>query len=64
MAKTIIKATPDGPYQVSGEVEITDAKGNTVSKMPYRDVFLCRCGNSKKKPLCDGSHKKINFQDS
>lgn len=25
-------------------------------------IALCRCGASKNKPYCDGSHKDINFQ--
>ena len=25
--------------------------------------FLCRCGGSKKKPYCDGTHKKIDFKE-
>ena len=27
-------------------------------------VFLCRCGQSSKKPFCDGTHKKAEFEAS
>lgn len=26
------------------------------------DVAFCRCGQSSKKPLCDGTHRKVNFR--
>jgi CDGSH-type Zn-finger protein len=26
-------------------------------------VTLCRCGASKNKPFCDGTHAAINFRD-
>jgi hypothetical protein len=44
---------PNGPYVVSG-AELSDAElgqGATPSKLT-----LCRCGQSKNKPFCDGSH--------
>jgi CDGSH-type Zn-finger protein len=25
-------------------------------------IALCRCGQSSKKPMCDGTHHKVNFQ--
>lgn len=55
---TIIK---DGPLAVAGGVELlnqTFAQG--VSKEHYT---LCRCGASRNKPFCDGSHWNINFKD-
>lgn len=54
---TIIK---DGPLAVAGGVELLDqtfAQG--VSEEHYT---LCRCGASKNKPFCDGSHWDINFK--
>lgn len=51
----------DGPLHVRGGVELDDdASKELISKEHYT---LCRCGASKNKPFCDGSHKKINFKD-
>ncbi|MCD7977163.1 MAG: CDGSH iron-sulfur domain-containing protein [Tannerellaceae bacterium] len=63
----------DGPYQVTGGVAldllryITNHKGYSVDydrmkKYPERETyFLCRCGDSKNKPYCDGAHKQVGF---
>ena len=43
----------DGPYQVTGGIELVDARwGERASREHYT---LCRCGTSKNKPFCDGS---------
>lgn len=60
MAEVTIEVTRDGPYLVTGLVELRDADGKvhpTKSK-----VWLCRCGASTKKPFCDGTHSKIGFK--
>ncbi len=60
MAGVTITVRKDGPYLVSGAVELRDADGN-----PYpakATVALCRCGASTKKPFCDGTHSKQGFQ--
>lgn len=44
----------NGPLYVRGDVTITDAEGTTVLKDTR--LALCRCGQSKNKPLCDNSH--------
>ncbi|HYI82148.1 MAG TPA: CDGSH iron-sulfur domain-containing protein [Acetobacteraceae bacterium] len=60
MASVTITVRKNGPYLVSGDVEVRDADGNLF---PARDrVALCRCGASSTKPFCDGTHSKQGFQ--
>ncbi len=54
-----IKVRENGPYLVTGAIELIDADGN-----PYTaegNVVLCRCGGSASKPFCDGSHRTNGF---
>jgi len=50
----------NGPIMVNGVVDVTY---NGVGKVSDKPVYLCRCGASKNKPYCDGSHKTIGFED-
>ncbi len=50
-----------GPLWVRGNVPIVSADGETYELR--NRVALCRCGASCNKPLCDGSHKAIEFND-
>jgi CDGSH-type Zn-finger protein len=60
MAEVMIETKPNGPYVITGTVELHDTNGNVL---PTRGtVALCRCGASTKKPFCDGTHSKIGFQ--
>lgn len=52
---------PDGPLKVEGNVEIISGTGVKIGT--HAKAFLCRCGASKNKPYCDGSHKEVNFSD-
>jgi CDGSH-type Zn-finger protein len=54
-----IKVVPNAPLLVEGTVELTLADGTVVTK---ENPHLCRCGGSKNKPFCDGTHRTINFQ--
>ncbi|MBL8201046.1 MAG: CDGSH iron-sulfur domain-containing protein [Chromatiales bacterium] len=49
----------NGPLQARGPLEIVSGTGRTINKV--EEVYLCRCGASKNKPYCDGSHKAIGF---
>lgn len=56
-----ITVTKDGPYAVVGEVECPgQAWGQGADK---RRFTLCRCGASKNKPFCDGTHWSVEFKD-
>lgn len=56
-----IIVTKDGPYRVTGYIEL---KIEDELKPPSREHYvLCRCGASKNKPYCDGSHSEVNFKD-
>ena len=60
MSDVKITVRRNGPYLVSGLVELRDADGNPY---PVKEVIaLCRCGASTTKPFCDGTHSKIGFQ--
>ncbi len=54
-----ITPSPDGPLLLGGAVRLVNAAGDEA--LTCRQCALCRCGGSKKKPFCDGTHKKIGF---
>ena len=56
-----VLVTNDGPYAVSGGVELMNVQfGDGASREHYT---LCRCGASANKPFCDGSHWRVGFRD-
>lgn len=54
-----ITPTKDGPLKVEGAVTLVAATGRRAWQ--GEKVFLCRCGQSKNRPFCDGSHKAAGF---
>jgi CDGSH-type Zn-finger protein len=60
MADVKIEARPNGPYVVTGSIELRDTNGNVLPTQER--TVLCRCGASTKKPFCDGTHSRIGFQ--
>lgn len=56
-----VTVTNDGPYAVTGGVELLAASfAEGASKEHYT---LCRCGKSNNKPFCDGTHWSVGFKD-
>lgn len=57
----LVTATKDGPYVITGGIELLDQKMGEGASTEH--FALCRCGASKNKPFCDGSHWHIGFKD-
>jgi CDGSH-type Zn-finger protein len=51
----------DGPYLVRGSFHLVDQEGNEIP-MSRRTIALCRCGKSRMRPFCDGTHRLIGFR--
>ncbi|MET3106478.1 CDGSH-type Zn-finger protein/uncharacterized Fe-S cluster protein YjdI [Oxalobacteraceae bacterium GrIS 2.11] len=54
-----VTPTLNGPLHLEGNMEICAGTGRTVARVT--DAFLCRCGQSRSKPFCDGSHVIAGF---
>jgi CDGSH-type Zn-finger protein len=57
MAKSKLTVNRNGSLKIEGDFEIVDPEGNSFGLGGRDLVSLCRCGLSKNKPFCDGSHK-------
>ncbi len=56
-----IKVLKKGPLLVEGSCRLIDRDGKEIESCgPFA---LCRCGGSKKKPFCDGTHAEIGFEE-
>lgn len=68
-----ITIRPNGPYRVEGgiplvrKVQIVSEYGEPLTWKKEETIptpptyILCRCGQSKTKPFCDGTHKEVGF---
>lgn len=55
-----IKSVVNGPLLLSGNFAIVASSGRIAWE--GKQAALCRCGHSKNKPFCDGSHKAAGFE--
>ncbi|MDA9009115.1 CDGSH iron-sulfur domain-containing protein [Alphaproteobacteria bacterium] len=53
-----INVKKNGPLVVGGPMTLTGGEEVCQSER----LFLCRCGASKNRPYCDGSHKAVGFE--
>ncbi len=61
MPEARITAYRDGPLIVRGPFRLEDQDGNAID--PGREtIALCRCGKSRMRPFCDGTHKVVRFR--
>ncbi len=56
----IVRVPPAGPLCLTGRIKV-EVGGEVVADTD--DVALCRCGRSGDKPFCDGSHRRVGFDD-
>ncbi|MEE9249638.1 MAG: thiamine pyrophosphate-binding protein, partial [Alphaproteobacteria bacterium] len=59
--KPTIELEKDGPLKVTGLGSFFNSRGEEISSK--KTVELCRCGASKTKPFCDGTHSQVGFTD-
>jgi len=56
MSKTKLTINNNGSVKIEGDFEIVDRNGNVYGLEGRTALGICRCGLSKNKPFCDGSH--------
>ena len=61
MDEATITPYRDGPLLVRGPFTLRDQDGNDID-VGRETVALCRCGRSRIRPFCDGSHKLVRFR--
>ena len=61
MAQARITAYRDGPLIVRGPFRLEDQNGDPI-EAGRETIALCRCGKSRMRPFCDGSHKIVRFR--
>ncbi len=59
----VIRCRENGPLVIQSPIKVFDHQGNEFAVPAGKDtIALCRCGHSKNKPFCDGSHRTCGFQ--
>lgn len=64
MASTRVTVMNNGSLRIEGDFEIVDMEGRPFGLAGRAKVSLCRCGQSKTKPFCDGTHKTCGFDST
>ena len=56
----VVTPLPDGPFRIAGPFILRSERFGTECR--GTGALLCRCGASRAKPFCDGTHVKIHFR--
>ncbi len=59
LLETKVEVLKNGPLLVYGTLKVTHKDG--TEEIKNKTTAFCRCGASKNKPFCDGTHVKQNF---
>jgi CDGSH-type Zn-finger protein len=51
----------DGPLLVRGPFRMTTQDGAEIA-VERGTIALCRCGRSRSRPFCDGTHKLVGWR--
>ena len=57
---TVITPYRDGPLLVRGPFRMLDQDGTEIV-VDRETVALCRCGRSRSRPFCDGTHRAAGW---
>lgn len=55
-----VRPIHDGPLRIEGAVDVLADSGVRLGRAS--ELWLCRCGESGRKPFCDGTHKRSGFR--
>jgi CDGSH-type Zn-finger protein len=58
--RTVITPYENGPLIVRGGFALMDEDGNEIDT-GRRTVAFCRCGHSRLRPFCDGTHTRFKY---
>ena len=58
--EAVITPYRDGPLIVRGPFRMVDQDGQEI-EVDRGTIALCRCGKSRIRPFCDGTHRSIKF---
>jgi CDGSH-type Zn-finger protein len=58
----LVTVNAHGPLRIEGSFTIVDAEGRPLELNGRTSIALCRCGASRRKPFCDGTHNTVHFR--
>lgn len=56
-----VKIFENGPIMLDTRARVTVATGDGEETLTG-PLYLCRCGQSSRKPFCDGAHNRAGFE--